>query len=91
MSATQNKTFLQCELVFFFYLIIGLILLNIIGLVFQNIFNTALLISISTSVFVVALYILYFLYGFVKFYILKNEFTCKNFKERLASWLSSLT
>lgn len=86
----MNTSFIKCEGKFIIYLLIGLILLNVLGFIFQYLFNSALLISIGMSIIVLMVYFIYFLFGIVKFILLKKEFKCMDINRRVASWLSSL-
>jgi hypothetical protein len=83
-------SFIKCESKFIIFLLIGLILLNGLGFIFQYLFNSALLISIGMSIIIFIMYFLYFIFGIIKFIILKKEFKCMDINRRLASWLSSL-
>lgn len=86
----MNTSFIKCEGKFIIYLLIGLILLNALGFIFQYLFNSALLISIAMSIIALMVYFIYFLFGIVKFILLKKEFKCIDINKRVASWLSSL-
>ncbi len=86
----KKETFFRCELKLFIFLFIGIVILNILGLILQNLFNTALLISISLTIFVFLIYIVYFVFMMFKIYVFKYDFECKDIRKRLASWFSSL-
>lgn len=86
----EKKSFIKCESKFIILLLIGIVLLNISGFIFQDIFNSALLISISMSGIVFIAHFIYFIYGVIKFTILKKEYECLDIKKRVTSWLSSL-
>lgn len=85
-----EKSFIKCEFKFFVFLLLGIILLNILGVVLQNIFNTTLLISISISLIALLMYFIYFIYTVIKIVIFKSNYECLNIKQRISSWLSSL-
>jgi len=78
-------TFIKCESKFILFLILGIILLNIVGMLFQYTF-----ISIIITLIMSCLYGLYFLFGVVKYILLKKEYICLDIKKRVANWLSSL-
>ncbi len=86
----EKNGFIKCEIKFILFLIIGIVLLNILGLLFQYIFNSALLISIGMSAIIFIVYFLYFVFGVIKFTILKKDYECLDIRKRVASWLSSL-
>ena len=86
----KENGFIKCEIKFMVFLIIGIVLLNILGLLFQYIFNSALLISIGMSAIIFIMYFLYFVFGVIKFTILKKDYECLDIRKRVASWLSSL-
>ena len=86
----DRTIFFKCELKFFLFLIIGLILLNTIGVLLQNIFNVSLLVSIGISVVALLLYLTYFIYGIIKVVIFRANYECLDVKQRISSWLSSL-
>lgn len=86
----ENQGFIKCELKFFSFLVAGMILLNIIGMLFQYVFDTALLISIGMSVIVFVFYILYFIFGMFKYVVFKKNYECIDTRKRVAGWLSSL-
>jgi hypothetical protein len=82
--------FLKCEVKFLGALIAGLFVLNIVNFVLEKIVGLPFSISIVLSAIVLGLYSLYFVYGFIKYVLIKSEFQCVDIKQRLASWLSSL-
>lgn len=81
----EDKTFVKCELKFILLLTLGIILLNIVGMLFQYNF-----ISIVISLIIFCFYISYFIFGIIKYTIFKKEYKCMDIKKRVASWLSSL-
>ena len=81
----EDKSFVKCELNFIFYLIVGIILLNMVGMLFQYTF-----ISIVISLIMFCLYIPYFIFGIIKYTMFKKDFKCVDIRRRVASWLSSL-
>lgn len=86
----KEKNFLNCESKFILFLILGIVILNILGLIFQYLFNIALFISIGMSVIVLMAYILYFVFGIIKYVIFEKDYDCIDIRRRVASWLSSL-
>lgn len=86
----EKNGFIKCEIKFMVFLIIGIVLLNILGLLFQYIFNSALLISIGMSAIIFIVYFLYFVFGIIKYMIFKKDYECVDIRKRVASWLSSL-
>lgn len=86
----KKNGFIKCEIKFMVFLIIGIVLLNILGLLFQYIFNSAVLISIGMSAIIFIVYFLYFVFGVIKFIILKKDYKCLDIRKRVASWFSSL-
>lgn len=81
----EDKNFVKCELKFIPFLIVGIILLNVMGILFQYTF-----ISIAISVIIFCFYMTYFIFGIIKYTILKKDYKCVDIKKRVASWLSSL-
>jgi ABC-type uncharacterized transport system permease subunit len=81
----ENKGFVKCELKFILLLILGISLLNIVGILFQYTF-----ISIVISAIMFCFYILYFIFGIVKYSIFKKDYECVDIRKRVNSWLSSL-
>lgn len=81
----KNKSFVKCELKFIIFLMLGITLLNVVGMLFQYTF-----ISIVISAIMFCLYMPYFIFGIIKYTILKKDYTCVDIRRRVASWLSSL-
>ena len=81
----KEKSFVKCELKFIIFLILGISLLNIVGILFQYTF-----ISIVISAIIFCFYIPYFIFGMIKYTIFKKDYECIDIRKRVASWLSSL-
>ena len=85
----NDNNFFRCEFKFFKYLFLGLLLLNMIAIVFQYLFNVGLFISMIISVIIIFIYIFYFIYLFIKVKVFNKKYNCQDIKQRLSSWLSS--
>lgn len=86
------KSFFKCELKFIFWLVIGLIILNCFVYIVTKLiaFSDYFIWIFEGSILVLILYSFYFFYQFFKTLIFKNTSECKNLKQRIASWLSSM-
>jgi hypothetical protein len=81
----ENKSFIKCELKFILLLILGIGLLNIVGMLFQYTF-----ISIVITAILFCFYVIYFIFGIIKYSIFKKDYQCVDIRKRVNSWLSSL-
>jgi hypothetical protein len=90
MANNELGKFFQCELKFVFWLAMGLLILNSMGLLFQYIFNVALLVSIVVSIIVLLLYCILFLYQLIRIIGFGQDYICTDIKQRVSGWLSSL-
>jgi ABC-type uncharacterized transport system permease subunit len=81
----ENKSFIKCELKFILLLILGIGLLTIVGMLFQYTF-----ISIVITAILFCFYVIYFIFGIIKYSIFKKDYQCVDIRKRVNSWLSSL-
>ncbi len=75
----KEKSFVKCELKFIIFLILGISLLNIVGILFQYTF-----ISIVISVIIFCFYMTYFIFGIIKYTIFKKDYECIDIRKRVA-------
>lgn len=81
----KDKSFIKCELKFILLLILGISLLNIIGMLFQYTF-----ISIVLTLIMFCFYMIFLIFGIIKYSIFKKDYECVDIRKRVNSWLSSL-
>ena len=75
----KEKSFVKCELKFIIFLILGISLLNIVGILFQYTF-----ISIVISGIVFCFYMTYFTFGIIRYTIFKIDYECIDIRKRVA-------
>jgi hypothetical protein len=91
-SITETKkikmlNFIKCELKFFGWLIIGLIVMTIISSILKTLFNYDYHINIIIGILIIGLNIIYVIFKFIKLIIFNTEYECKDLRERIGAWL----